>query len=125
MELKDAVHRTISQGGSCRYACSWVGEYARRLIQKGLWDFSYTSLVKRNVCLDSFFVPIIPDPNGQYCNAGAGCRECNRYRSFSFSEEFAKEKEEVMKGLIGLCLDCVSTGRESFRTGGCRIKHAF
>lgn len=126
MELKDAVLRTFSKGGGCTYVCSRVGDYVGRLSGNGLLGFSYAYLIQLNVCLDRFFVPEILDQKGQYCNAGAGCWECNRYRAFAFREDFAKKKkEEVMKGLIGLCLDCVSNGRESFRTGGCRIKRAF
>lgn len=125
MELKDAVHRTIGKGGSCMYACGRIGDYNKRLIWKGLWLFSYAYLIQQNVCLDRFFVLDMSDTNGHYCNAGSGCPECNKYRQYSFDAEFAKEKEKVVKGLIGLCLDCVATGRESFRTGGCRIKHAF
>lgn len=126
MELKDAVHRTTGKGGGgCTYACSRVWEFVKHLTWEGLWVFSYAHLIERNVCLDHFFVPNVPNEDGHYCNKGAGCWESNEYRAYSFDTEFAKEKEKVVKGLIGLCLDCVSTGRESFRTGGCRIKHAF
>lgn len=125
MELKDALHRVIGPSGSCMYASSRIWNYSKCLDSKGLWVFSYAYLLKHNICLDHFFVPDMPEPNGQYCTAGAGCWGCNKYRAYSFDKEFAKEKEKAVKGLIGLCLDCVSTERESFRTGECRIKHAF
>lgn len=125
MELKDALHRTIGNGGSCIHAYSRRGDYYKHLASRGLWVSSYAYLIKQNDCLDRFFVPDMPEPMGQYCNKGAGCWECNKYRAYSFNQEFAKEKEKVVKGLTGLCLDCVSTGRESFWTGECRIKHAF
>lgn len=125
MELKDALHRTIGEGASCMHACSRVLNYNTCLISKRLWVFSYAYLINQNVSLDHFFVPAMPEPYREYCNKGAGCWQCNKYRAYSFNEEFAKEKEKVVKGPIGLCLDCVSTKRESFRTGECRIKHDF
>lgn len=125
MELKDAVHRTIGTGGDCIYLYNSNRDYIESLKFRGLWLFSYAYLIQTKRSLDSFFVLDILEPVRKYCSNGSGCRECNKYRMFSYNEELAKEKEKVVKGLIGLCLDCVSTGRESFRTGGCRIKHAF
>ena len=59
-----------------------------------------------------------------YCSNGKGCSQCNNNRQYSFSEEFAKEKEKVVKGVIGLCLDSVSTWRKSFRKKESCIKDA-
>lgn len=126
MELKDAVHRSIDKGGGgCTYARNRLGEYIRHLIWDGQWVFSYAYLIEQNICLDRFFVPKGIEAYGHFCIARANCSDCNRYRPYSFDTAFVEEKEKVVKGLIGLCLDCVSTGRESFRTGECRIKHAF
>lgn len=114
MELEDALHRTIGKGRGYMYACSRMGDYYKGLDSKGLWVSSYAYIIKQNVCLDRFFKPYMLEPKRQYCNIGADFWEYNIYRAYSFDKEFAKEKGKVVKGLTGLCLDCVFTGRESF-----------
>lgn len=123
MELKDAVHRTIGSGGRCTEALQRTEAYKQILESRGLWLFSYTHKMQQYHCLDNLFALDMSELYGQYCSNGKGCTHCNKYRQYSFNEEFAKEKAKVVKGLIGLCLDCVSTQRESFRTEECRIKH--
>lgn len=123
MELKDAVHRTLGTSEDCAAANTRSRNYVRQLIGNGLWLFSYAYLVQRDNCLDQIFTLKLTDPYPEYCLNGKGCSWCNKYRCFSFDAEFGKEKEKILNRPIGLCLDCVSTGRESFRTNQCRIKH--
>lgn len=126
MELKDALHRTLGTGGGCEFAYKRFAGYLGCLQSAGLWLRSYAYIIQqRQHCLLRYFIVRVSEPYHQeYCRQGKGCSECNKYRHFSFGEEFDKEKEEVIKGPIGLCIDCVSIGRESFRTNQCRIKHA-
>lgn len=123
MELKDAVHRTLDTSHGCAQSSAWVWSCVRQLEGKGLWLFSYASLVQGKDCLHRLFTLPISEPYAGYCMSGKGCSSCNKYRNFYFNDEFGKEKEKVINGFVGLCLDCVSTGRESFRTDQCRIKH--
>lgn len=123
MELKDAVHRTLGTSEGCATADVLSRKYVSQLKENGLWLFSYAYLVQRGDCLDQIFTLQIGQPYAGYCMSGKGCSSCNKYRNFYFNDEFGKEKEKVIKGFVGLCLDCVSTGRESFRTDQCRIKH--
>lgn len=127
MELKDAVHRTLGTTlGTpkvCTSANNWTWGCIRQLNITGLWLFSYADLVQRNSSLDQFYMLRINEPYLDYC-PNERCPACTKYKQFSFNEEFGKEKEKLIRGLNGLCLDCVSTGRESFRTNQCRIEHA-
>lgn len=86
--------------------------------------FSYADLVQRKDCLHDLFMLQVGEQYGEYCLNGKVCSMCNKYWSYSFYEEFGKEKEKILEGPIGPCLDCVSTGRESFRTNQCHVKHA-
>lgn len=124
MELKDAVHRTLGTSEGCATADARSLNYVYQLQGDGLWLFSYAYLVQRGDCLDQIFTLKLADRHLEYCLNGKGCLRCNKYRCFSFNAEFGKEKEKILNRPIGLCLDCVSTGRESFRTNQCRIKHA-
>lgn len=127
MELKDAVHRTLGTtlgtAKVCANASNLVWGCIRELQDKGLWLFSYAHLVQRNNSLDQLYTLQMSQPFLGYCSIER-CPACAKYKQFSFIEAFAKEKEKLISGLNGLCLDCVSTGRESFRTNQCRIEHA-
>lgn len=125
MELKDALHRTVGTGGDCIFADRQIAGYIQRL--KSVWHISYAYIIQSKYCLHQLFILELSEQyqyRPQYCSDGKGCSACNKYRNFSFNEEFRKEKEKVINKLNGLCLDCVSTGRESFRTNQCRFKHA-
>ena len=119
MELKDALHRTVGTGGDCILANRWIAHYVQSLSH-----ISYAYIIQPNYCLHQFIILKVFGPYPEYCLDGKGCLACNKYRNFSFNEEFGKEKKKVINELNGLCIDCVSTGRESFRTNQCRIKHA-
>lgn len=122
MELKDALHRTVGTGGDCISANRWIADCIRYL--QPLSHISYANMIQPNYCLHEFLILEVFEPSREYCLNGKGCSACNKYRNFSFNEEFGKEKKKVINEFNGLCLDCVSTGRESFRTNQCRIKHA-
>lgn len=124
MELRSAAQRIIGKSGGCLSASSRIEYYNETLQMDELWFSPNAYLNQQEHCLDLLFTKRVSEPYGQYCNGGKGCSRCNKYRQYSFNEEFSREKEKVLKGPIGLCLDCVSTGRESFRTKECRIKHA-
>lgn len=119
MELKDALHRTVGTGGDCILANRRIAHYIQSLPR-----ISYACIIQPNCCLHHFFILKAVEPYREYCLNGKGCSACNKYRNFFFNEEFGKEKKKVINEFNGLCLDCVSTGRESFRTNQCRIKHA-
>lgn len=53
--------------------------------------------------------------------------KCERYRcgckAMSLRKEIRREVNNISNQNIGLCLDCVSTGRKSIAEGKCRILH--
>ena len=118
MELKDALIRLVSTGGDCLFARRRIADYIRGL------DFSYAYIIQTEDCLHQLFVLQLAEFDPTFCLNRSDCSACDKYRNSSLNEKFDKEKEKVINGLNGLCLDCVSTGRESFRTNRCRIKHA-
>lgn len=122
MELKDALHRTVGTGGNCISANRSIADCIRYL--QPLSHISYADMIQPNYCLHEFLTLRVYEPPREYCLNGKGCSACDKYRNFSFNKEFGEEKKKVINEFNGLCLDCVSTGRESFRTNQCRIKHA-
>lgn len=124
MELKNAAQRTIGTSTGCLSASSRIAYYNRTLQMDELWISPNAYQTQQEHCLDLLSTEQVSYLYADYCAGGKGCSQCNKYRQYSFNEEFAKEKEKVVKGPIRLCLDCVSTGRESFRKKECRIKHA-
>ena len=125
MELQNAARRTIGTSDGCLSAVSQIEFYNRALQTDGLSISPNAHLTQQRLCLDLLFMEPVSYMYGNYCAGGKGCFWCNKYRRYSFNEDFAKEKEKIVKGPIGLCLDCVSTGRESFRKKECRgLNHA-
>lgn len=122
MELKDALHRTVGTGEDCIMANRYITDNIRYL--HPLSHISYANMIQPNYCLHKFLDSKVLEPYRKYCLNGKGCSACNKYRNFSFNEEFGKEVKKIINEFNGLCLDCVSTGRESFRTSQCRSKHA-
>lgn len=121
MELQNAARRTIDTSDGCFSAASQIEFYNWALQMDGLSISPNAYLTQQRHCLDLLFMEPVSYLYGDYRAGGHGCSRCKEY---SFNEGFAEEKEKVVKGHIGLCLDCVYTGRESFRKKECRIKHA-
>lgn len=103
--------------GSCENSSLMIGSYMIELKRRCLWPRSV--LQYRSV--SDVLKGKITEPIRRFC-ASRSCAFCSE-RDFRFVDELRKAKESFLRQNGGLCLDCVLTGRESFRKGKCRIKH--
>jgi hypothetical protein len=101
----------------CRLYRSLVSSYFYNL-SGNLWPFQeihhQKSLAQILQKMTEF-----PELTIEHCTNGiCPCRKLN------FAVKLQNAKERISGEKRGLCLDCILTGRESFRTKSCRVSHA-
>ena len=116
MEFADGIQTFLEDPKSPNRTCARSTGYIRDLYRKHIWPFSVSS--QKNSLL-ALLTEVISEPVGNYCPSMCGGKT---HGSYSFGGNWLKMGNKVMKN-IGVCLDCVETGRESFRSGKCCIKH--
>ena len=121
LTLMNAIESTITgllQDSSCPRILSIVGQYLRDLQSNQLWPLAKV-LQQANLALIFSRILSFQEPTVTSCS-NTFCRSC---KDLNLTGKLSNEKEKILNIKVGLCLDCVKTGRQSLREQVCRIKH--
>jgi hypothetical protein len=120
--LAEAVERSIPQLAA--FSCTGVTQSAIECFQVlregGLWPLLET-LRRENIAAAFKKIMMLEEPKRHFCT-NTYCTFCKDKR-YSFRGKLWNWKEVFSSAKIGLCLDCVRTGRRSFRDKECRTQH--
>ncbi|MCJ1432888.1 hypothetical protein MMC27_002246 [Xylographa pallens] len=128
-ELVKAVEEPINaalSGSASTTCCTSAPDeamlYLRGLVSKGVFP---VALAITRVGLYSVVqnLSTLTEPKRKLCNNRFWCENCSG-PPLSYTKGAWEWSNEVMSTKRGICLDCVRTGRESYRRKQCRIKHA-
>ena len=123
LEAIEQVSHGVCEPGSatCNGLMKLSGKYLRNLEDCQLLPFtkqtqasSISTMLNRMLYVD--------DPLFEPCTGS--CNICFKGRSLKLREKLRVEKDRISNMKKGLCLDCVTTGRESFLNRKCRVEHS-
>jgi hypothetical protein len=121
VEVAKAVETPISSAASACSTCSPVMvAYVKELRLRELWPpVEVLQLKSISGFLDR--MAAIKEPARTSCPT----YYCSMYgESYSFRVAMRDGRDGILGKRVGLCLDCVKTGRDSFYRSECRIKHS-
>lgn len=123
--LEEAIEASLPSLIDCCTGASHTGlECLRVLIRGGLWPLS-KKLRQESIAAVVEKILVLEEPKRKVCAAPYQCSFCNDKNCSvdGFTGQLQDLKRSFSSIKIGLCLDCVRTGRRSFQAKECRIKH--
>lgn len=119
--IESPVTRCIEQL-SCKNNLQVAGQYFHNLascelfpLAKALREESISTILQR--------MPSFQEPTVTRCPEREQCSSCQWNQTLNFKNKMRSERKIISKIKVGVCLDCVKTGRESQRSDVCRVKH--
>jgi hypothetical protein len=116
----------------CGAAAAGIVAYIQELSRRGLWP---TPAGLQRMCVAHFIANMleVEEPPRRMCETllcmycrggnGNGGNGNGGKSKFTFRGELLAARDRVLRNRVGLCLDCVKTGKKSLRDKTCRVKH--